>query len=302
MKTSAMTPNFGLTAEFEDLEELLNFDSERLKSMLVENGVILVRCAQLIEPDHFMKFSEKVSKKFVIHGAKVRKPLSADGSVQTVTEGPDSIVLHSEMHFSPFSPDLMWFFCSLAPSHGGETTVCDGTFFFKNLSVKAKELLSKQKLKYWNLWDRDSWSKFFSGYEQAEILEIFKSKGARAWFNGKNELEFETEKWAVGIADSGEPAFANSILVHDQYSKKFQMFHTEDQTPELRHRISFSDGAEIPQWLNQELAEIEARAVYAHKWKNGDLLLLDNRRMLHGRNSFDPAIKRTIMVRMAMLS
>lgn len=302
MKLDKMTPHFGQLLTFDSLEELRAFKGDELKSLIAKNGVLLIRCKELIDSDHFMIFSEKVSKNFVIHGAKVRKPLSADGSVQTVTEGPDSIVLHSEMHFSPFSPDLMWFFCSLAPSHGGETTICDGVYFHQQLSPRAKELLASKKLKYWNLWDQDSWQKFFSGYEKAEILEIFSSKGAKAWFNSSDELEFETQKFASTRSQSGEMAFANSILVHDQYSKKAKMFHTEDQSPKLRHRISFEDGSEIPLWLNEELADIEKRIVYAHSWKNGDLILLDNRRMLHGRNSFDPSIKRMIMVRMAMFS
>lgn len=297
---SPLTPHYGLILTADTAEELGRLSKQEIQDLVDLHGALLFRCpGHRLYKNNFLDLSTRFSDQFVIHGARVRRPLSVDGTVQTVTEGPDAIVLHAEMHFSPFSPSYMWFFCDLAPSYGGETTLCDGRLFYSHLSDKAKNLLLSKNLKYWNLWDKETWKRYFSGASKSDIVDTFSDLKARAWFNSDDELEFEVIKPAIQNPKSSTPAFVNSIAVHHQYKKNAEMFHTKDQAGKLRHKICFEDGSEIPDWLNHELEQVESKLVFPIKWRNGDLVLLDNRRVLHGRNAFDPTIQRSIMVRMA---
>lgn len=300
MKFEKLANDYGLILTSSNPEDFYQLGRKELRKELDQHGILLFRGGANFRREHFLKLSQQFSSQFIIHGAKVRRPMSEDGTVQTVTEGPDAIVLHSEMHFSPFSPDYMWFFCETAPNSGGETTVCDGELFFRNLSDRAQDLLIRKKLRYWNLWDSDVWKKYFSGCSEQEVIDLFAKKNTRAWFNQNDELEFEVTKSALSKTVRGHLAFVNAIAVHHQYNQNLKMFEAEGQPSKLRHRISFEDNETIPSWMTAEIAQIEKKLVLPLKWQNGDLALLDNNRVLHGRNAFDPAAKRTILVRMAM--
>lgn len=302
MKFAKLADSYGLVLTVDTPEEFLALGRAGMHEKLNEHGILLFRSSRHIDRDSFIKISQMFSHLFVIHGAKVRKPVTSDGTVQTVTEGPGAIVLHSEMHFSPFAPDYIWFFCETAPSVGGETTVCDGELFFQNLSARAQSLLRAQRLRYWNLWDVEVWQKYFSGCTRDEVIAAFAAKGAKAWFNAEGELEFEALKSALTLSKRGQTAFVNSIAVHSQYHANLKMFEAQGQESRVRHRISFEDGSAIPEWLLQEIVEVERQLVLPLKWTDGDLALLDNNRVLHGRREFDPSIKRSILVRMAMAS
>lgn len=300
MNHEKLAKEYGLILVAQKPEEFLSLGKAELKTKLVEHGVLLFRSQQKIDRDDFVALSQTFTNQFIIHGAKVRRPVSEDKTVQTVTEGPDAICLHTEMHFSPFAPDFMWFFCETAPLKGGQTTICDGELFCQHLSTSTRKLLETKKLKYWNLWDLEVWKNYFGGLEKSQIVEVFAKKGAKAWFNVDQELEFEVIKPAITQSARGNPVFANSIAVHSQYHQNLKLFEAEGQVSKVRHRIAFSDGSEIPPELTAELLEVEDRLVLPLQWQDGDVILLDNGRVLHGRKAFDPKIKRTILVRMAM--
>jgi alpha-ketoglutarate-dependent taurine dioxygenase len=290
---------YGLILKTVQPDEFLRLGRENIQKHVIEHGVLLFRSQKLIDRNTFIKLSEGFSDQFIIHGAKVRRPVTEDGTVQTVTEGPDAICLHTEMHFSPFAPRYMWFFCENAPAKGGETTICDGELFYRHLSPNTQKLLQSKMVKYWNLWDADVWQKYFGGASKDQVVEVFAKNNAKAWFNDENELEFEIVKSALTKTARGNLAFANSIAVHDLYQRNLKLFEAKGQASKVRHRIGFEDGSEIPPQLIKELLAVEAELVLPLQWKDGDVILLDNHRVLHGRKAFDPAIKRTILVRMA---
>jgi len=67
------------------------------------------------------------------------------------------------------------------------------------------------------------------------------------------------------------PAFANSILGPS--------FNYEKPV------IDFDNGAEIPPALLAEITEVTERNTHAVGWQNLDLVMIDNRRVMHGRQA-----------------
>ncbi len=47
--------------------------------------------------------------------------------------------------------------------------------------------------------------------------------------------------------------------------------------------IEFDDGAQLPQWLIDECAEVTERVTEEVRWQDGDVVLIDNTRVMHGR-------------------
>jgi hypothetical protein len=225
--------SFGTLFQADSDNEAGKLSAALIQDSLIKEGALLLR-GFFNRLEDFDAFSRRLPCTFMIHGAPVRKKVSADGYIQTVTEGLAKIVLHSEMHFSPISPDILFFYCEKAPTKGGETTLGDGCAFYEKLSPKHKTLLQKNRLKYWNAWPESTWRTYFPTQNKEEILTTMKKMGALAEFSG-DELEFEFCISAFG-GDKESPCFANGISIHEQYQNSHKLFHIAgDEKKTTRH-------------------------------------------------------------------
>ena len=128
------------------------------------------------------------------------------------------------------------------------------------------------------------------------IGEKKKNKGKRPWLlnsvgAGNGYIDWDTGIFHVVLLKfavhegriSGNLCFANDILPG------------LDTEPQLIKR-SMADGKEIPKNI---LSEIETKAnklTYEHKWEKGDLLMIDNKRFMHGRRAFKKGDPRDIVI------
>ncbi|MDJ0688013.1 MAG: TauD/TfdA family dioxygenase [Xenococcaceae cyanobacterium MO_188.B32] len=61
--------------------------------------------------------------------------------------------------------------------------------------------------------------------------------------------------------------------------------------------VSFEDGSEIDDEIMSELNEIAEKITAEISWKKGDILMVDNTRIMHGRRAFLDE-KRDIYIRL----
>ena len=59
----------------------------------------------------------------------------------------------------------------------------------------------------------------------------------------------------------------------------------------------FADGGEIPQSMCVEIDRLARRITTPVHWQDEDFLMLDNTRVMHGRNAVSPDIERVIWSR-----
>jgi hypothetical protein len=76
-----------------------------------------------------------------------------------------------------------------------------------------------------------------------------------------------------------QDAFANSIIVEDQSA-------------------FFEDDSPISTDLRLDLFELTVSLSYRVAWEQGDILMIDNSRVMHGRTKIRPDHDRRIVVRM----
>jgi len=273
--------------------------SPELLGVLREAGIVLFRGFG-VDVDAFGRFTETLAPRQVLHGAQVRKRVSPDGYTQTVTRGESSILLHAEMHFAPFSPDVVWFYCRTAPPRGGETTVCDGIAFADALREPTRHLLSTQKLRYTNVLPPAERLGYFPDRTPDEAAATLRREGAvEAAVGPDGNVRYRHEVSAFASTSSGALSFANSILAHHQYARERHVF--EDSQALLRHHLELTNGEPIGEPIIDELLAIATRLERPHAWQPGDVLMIDNRRAMHGRRAFEGHASREIFVRMARL-
>ncbi|WP_437578234.1 TauD/TfdA family dioxygenase [Sorangium sp. So ce887] len=257
-------------------------DRSSVMEMLADAGFILLRgfAASLNE---FSRLVWRMSARITLDPAR-----SLHGGVaQKVDAGLDAIGLHCENGNSPFMPHLCWFFCERAAAVGSETTVCDGYRVWDALTPAAQRAFLDRDIVYSRHVEAAKWKGFvyhsLQGKKEIEditlvdLLSLADGRSGtviRASAGGSIYYEFQVPA-ARKTLFSDRIAFANSLLGPSYNYEK--------------PRITFADREEIPPSLLSEVVRVTEAMTLDIAWQNGDVLLVDNTRVMHGRRAIlDP--------------
>ena len=194
--------------------------------------------------------------------------------------------LHSEASYSPSWPEIVWFYCRLAPKKSGQTTVCDGRSIYKNLSQKTKNFFLSNQIVY----------KLKIPYErkknnQSDIEEIklkpwyIENPGVTDCFiDFKNkEIHLKQKRYAVvETRKSNKVSFSNHLQI------------ILDRDPQVLG-WSLEDGSKIPDDIMSEVKKVSDRLTININWNDNELCMIDNKRMMHGRRAILENEKRDIL-------
>jgi alpha-ketoglutarate-dependent taurine dioxygenase len=200
---------------------------------------------------------------------------------QKVDAGHDAIGLHCENGNSPFAPELCWFYCAKAPSVRSQTTACDGVRVWNKLGNDTRRAFMEQDIVYSRTVEEAKWKRFvFHNLQEQKRLEDIGIDDVIALAgdamhtritpgaNGSIHYAFRTAA-AHSTMFGAQLAFANSILGPS--------YHYEAPV------ITFSDGTPLPVSTLAEIAEISESVTDEIDWHTGDVVLIDNTRVMHGR-------------------
>ncbi|WIO73844.1 TauD/TfdA family dioxygenase [Porticoccaceae bacterium LTM1] len=203
----------------------------------------------------------------------------ASRQTQSVDAGTVAVGLHIENGNTPLPPDVVAFHSALSASRGGRTTVCDGAVVYqgvpKDLQEKFTQSMTSSRYLPKALWQRYVANAFdVDDPEQVtrsdldRLLNAIPGQQAEDADDGGviYQMRFDPVR---NDNLSNIPAFANAIL-GPSYNY---------QTPEYR----FSDGTILTKDLIQEVAELCEKFTQEIAWQNGDVAIIDNKRVMHGR-------------------
>lgn len=253
-----------------------------LLERLAQHGAVLLRGFET-DLGKFSELVERVTPKTAIDPARA----FFAKNVQLVDSGTNEIGLHCENGTTPLVPNVVWFFCERAAASGSQTTLCDGIDVWKSLSEEAKALLLARPIRFSRNVKRELWVKYVKHHfahlapseeiSQGMLDGVFGSiPGAVARINADGSLFLSQAVYAAHPTFwSSEIAFANSI---------FTPSHNYEAP-----QISFDNEGPIPQWLLEECREKSRDLTTEIPWKSGDIILIDNTRVMHGRRQItDP--------------
>ena len=212
-------------------------------------------------------------------------------TAQKVDAGYDKVGLHCENGNSPFWPDLCWFYCQKAPEHGSQTTVCDGKQVYQHLSPHARAAFSAQDIMYSRRVEEKKWKTYAfhvlasqpnapASIEETTLDHLLSlvvgTPGASITLNDDGAIRYQFETPAIRASRINPLEalnFANSIFgPSNNYEKPL---------------ITFADGEEIPADLLAEAEAVCDRFTYDIGWQHGDIVLIDNTRVMHGRRQIE---------------
>jgi alpha-ketoglutarate-dependent taurine dioxygenase len=276
VKVSKLFSEIGWLIESDGAVQLMGLPVEEVTKLLVSGGAILFRGFGP-NPDEFVEFSKRFSQQAVRHTNPALRPrVSADGTVTEVLTGNQEIELHGEMYYLPRRPSLLWLYCVTPNAHGGATTLADGVAVLAQLKSETRKLLREKRIKYLLNLDTAAWQTLTSTDDIDEAVTWLKKHADVTSIKktAKNFIQICFVKHAVHQSKYGHQVFINSILNVLQYS------HLKG------NEVSFEDGSPLSEALLAELKIAGDRALQPLIWQAQDILMIENSRVMHGRQAF----------------
>ncbi|OUL25560.1 TauD/TfdA family dioxygenase [Nostoc sp. 106C] len=267
-----------------DSNSIFQLAQEEIISLFKSYGVLLFRGFET-NTEIFTEFSNLLSTDFMDYsgGAFNRRIIKNDKTVLSVNDFNFEIKLHGEMYYQKNVPLMLWFFCANPAAEKGETIVCDGRQLFNELSNSTKELFSNKKLKFTVPMNEEAWQQKYKIDNLNQLQEICRHNDIKLTiYEDKSIL---TEYISPAIIPSRcrkYRVFINSLLPAKQLYSNL---------------IRFEDDSEISEEVMSEVNEIAERITTEIAWQKGDILMIDNTRVLHGRRAFSDE-KREIYIRL----
>ncbi|WP_414543165.1 TauD/TfdA family dioxygenase [Nostoc sp. CCY0012] len=246
---------------------------EEITNLFKSSGVLLFRGFET-DVNIFKQFSNLLSTDFLDYtgGAFTRRIIDDDKTILSVNDDQFEIKLHGEMYYQKTKPLMLWFFCANPASEAGQTTICDGKEFFEQISVSTKELFSNKKLKFSVYISKDKWQIKYKTDELNKLQEMCINNDMSLKINADKSIYLQYICPAIIPSKCGKyQVFINILLP------------TKQLHPEI---LKFEDDSEIPHDVLTELDEIAERITTEISWKKGDILMIDNTRVMHGRRAF----------------
>jgi alpha-ketoglutarate-dependent taurine dioxygenase len=278
-----------------------------LERALLEHGALLFRGFKIASAEAFAQFAQVVTPHLLdyIEGASPR--LRVSDKIYTSTEYPAAyaIAMHNELSYSHAWPGKLFFGCLTAPSQGGETPLADSRTV---LALLAPEIVARFRQKgvmyvrnfHGGRGSGQSWQTAFATTDTAAV-EAYCRAGDVAWH------------WK---ADGGlrlsqvRPACATHPQMGDMvWFNQAHQWHLSNLEPEVARALGatvpedelpmqayYGDGSALEAAVLAEIRAAYQQATVTFPWQAGDILLLDNMLIAHGRRPF--VGPRTVLVAM----
>jgi alpha-ketoglutarate-dependent taurine dioxygenase len=226
-------------------------------------------------------------------------------SIYTSTDYParQTIFLHNEQSYNIVWPMRIFFHCVTAAPSGGATPLADTRRIYQRISAPTREKLAAGGYCYARHFGGQvglTWQEAFQTSERAEVED----------YCGKNDISF---RWAPDGTLSTRQ-IRPVIVQHPQTRESVWFNHLTffniatlgPQTvrallslgrEQLPNNTYYADGTDIEPAVLEELRAAYLAELVTFSWQPGDILMLDNMLVAHGREPFTPP--REVVVGMA---
>lgn len=213
--------------------------------------------------------------------------------VFTANEAPPttSIHLHHEMAQTPIYPSKLFFYCEIAPADGGATPLCRSDILIEQLAkaepglVNAFEMLG---VRYTNVMPGTddvgsgqgrSWRSTLGVDDRTSAEQRLRSLEYTWEWGEDDSLRATTPTLpAVRGIGSGRKSFFNQLIA------AFRGWSDSRNDPSKS--VTFGDGTPITGPDMAKAIELADALSYDHQWQAGDVVLVDNFTVMHGRKPF----------------
>jgi alpha-ketoglutarate-dependent taurine dioxygenase len=270
-----------------------------IERKLLSIGAILFRGFKDRTVEEFEEFMTVVAGELLEYSYRSTPRTQVSGRIYTSTEYPQhqTIPLHNEMSYSRNWPMVLGFFCVEVPAEGGETPIADSREVFKRIDPAIRERFRQKNVMYERNYGDAldlTWQNVFQTEDRVKVEEFCRQ--ADIEFEWRNDDRLRTSQVCQAVAShprTNDTVWFNQAHLFHVSSLKSEirdslLAFSEDQLP---RNAFYGDGSAIDDSdLDQIRAAYNGEAV-VFGWEKGDVLIVDNMLVAHGRSPYRGARK-----------
>lgn len=279
---------------------------ELIEHSLAEAGGLLFRGFEVSDQSAFQGFAQSFGHPLLGYefGSTPRTALGE--GVYTSTEYPahQVIPLHNEQSYTLEWPMRIWFHCMQPSETGGETPIADSREIYRRLAPAVRERFAQLGVMYVRNYGNGldmPWQQAFNTTDRA-VLERF-CRARCIDFEWKSDGELRTRQVCQGTAEhplTGERVWFNQahlFHVSNLPAAVRDSLLTAVDEADLPRNAYYGDGSPIEEDVLAAIRDVLDSCTVKFPWQRGDVLMLDNMLVAHGRCAFSGP--RKVVVAMA---
>ncbi len=268
---------------------------EHINRLINDNGAVLIRGLKIHGSKQFASILEKVFGSELLEYTYRSTPRTAmRGNVYTATEYPANEVIpqHNENAYSRNWPNRIGFLCLIPSLTGGQTPISDSRLIYDRLPQQARVKFEQQGVMYVrNYSDLDlPWNEVFQT-EDKQVVEAYCADNDMTvqWLENNGLRTTQVNSAVVIHPVSGEKIWFNQAHLFNVASLDSNIRTTllntlgEDMLPRNTY---YGDGSAIASEILELISDLYESTKVKFDWQKGDLMLLDNIKFTHGRESY----------------
>ena len=258
-------------------------------------GGLLFRNFKVSNATQFEHFITAVSGELLEYRERSSPRSRVRGNIYTSTDFPaeQRIFLHNKNSYQHAWPMKIFFFCLKSATAGGETPLADVRKVLQRIDPKIVDIFAQKQVMYVRNFGSGlglHWHDVFQTTDKLKVEEYCQNRDIEVEWKDGNCLRTRQVRHAIlKHPKTGEKVWFNHAA----------FFHISTLEPGLRESLLadfkesdlpnntyYGDGTPIEPSVLDEVREAYRQETVTFPWQEGDILMLDNMLVAHGRSPF----------------
>ncbi|XP_068702130.1 dapdiamide synthesis protein DdaC-like [Montipora foliosa] len=281
------------------LAELVAKCMEYVEENLTDNPAILFRNLPAQTAQDFSTIAKALPWQRLEFkgGPNYRNKVDKDAGTYTANDDPSqiSIAPHNELSYTDAYPSKIFFFCVQEPGEGcgGETPLVRNSELLAKLDPDVVRKFDEKQVRYVRyLPDKSNgeylnWQHVYQTDNREAVEAQAKKQGSNITWNPSGDLYvWQNRPASINHPITGQKTWFNQVITSN--ATYFRLLPKFDGIPDnkLPSNTYYGDGSAIEPAVLQHIVARKWSCAVGFKWKKGDLLVLDNLAVQHGRVGF----------------
>jgi amino acid adenylation domain-containing protein len=274
------------------LTEWLKDNEVVIAEYLRKSGAVLLRGFNINTVEAFEQVSGVLGEEQMKYMDQSSPRSLVAEKIYTSTDYPadQQINMHNELSYSQDWPMRILFYCLKPPATQGETPIADSRRVLQYITEKTKARFAEKGILYVrNLVDGLglSWRDVYQTTDKQVAEDYCKRHNISYTWLGDNHFRISWKKPAIYTHPyTGEEVWFNHGFFFNAWNLPEEVRMAIADPAQYPSDTFYGDGTPIEKEVIAELREAFEKAKVVFPWEKGDVLLLDNMLMSHGRSSF----------------
>jgi alpha-ketoglutarate-dependent taurine dioxygenase len=282
-----------------DPADLLSFASNRHTQILEDlahHGAVLLRGLAGTGVEALGPVAETLAPPLMEYQDRAAHRSQIAGHVYTSADYPPGheLFLHNEATYALRFPRRLFLHCITSAESGGETPIADSTKICARLAPDILRAFARRGVRYVRNFGTGAfgptWQNAFQTTDRDELERYCRAAGIEfEWLDDERLRTKQTRPALIRHLKSGRPVWFNhaatlhvSTLPAGPRRTILKLF-SEESYP---CNTYYGDGATIEPAVLDAIRDAYRKESTTFEWQPGDLLVLDNLRVAHGRYAF----------------